>query len=1333
MTDEMDDTFNTIHSDNELITVNPLCTVIVKKFLNNENNPSILNLIVDDIIYVLSMSNPQWWDGIIVDPIGNITRGWFPPSFTKIINWSSNLDQLQLEQLEKIKFDEIQKRQQQHHQTSVSTLKNEFNHFESKNNSIASSSISGVSSLQQPITPVKQLQQPQPQPQHTEFHTSSFHLTTQEEIDLYFQPSNSSSQPNFNFIPIWIPQITQDDELLYYNPTLNIYSKDLPLINSEYIDPNTKLEYLDVSKINGVETIPLSYKEMSSNQGSERNFNDSQQQQQQQQQQQHQQLNTAQQPQQPHIPILNRDTIVEYMRNNESSLIYNPNLFYYDPSDLTNWNELNSSFVFLMNMSIDALFKNSKQLFMAHLNSLSTLTVLYQLISKLLIKDLIENQVDNQVKKLLQKTTSSLIQFTINGNLHLTGKKDAPNYLGGLMNDSSADDENSNESESTTSFEERGRSYSENNSIYLKQAERDGAKLIKRTIDLFKIFTNLKLISGLNPMLLPLTYPRFFKNKFNAGNFTNQFDDIDNLNEADLFIDGQNNKSNILLDDEVIGNLNKYQLKTNKILEDVLQVLITPSPKDIQMETFLEERNLNILTLVFNCVPSINKFIDIIESIDFTIFIMINKLSKNSNKDRNLTLVDDLNINNDDEIQDLKNQQFYEATSKSINPLLIEFLTLKQKIHSIFSELIIDSQNLTVDDPEVFKGLKEEQVIYNKEHEQLKSEQFAKIISLKIEEYDYQQLNEGLYLYDSSLKLRSTITKIFELFSLIILSTNQLKEERQSILNYCSRLMNSDFNIASLFIAERHNTMVSSLSQSEYYFERKKSDVDDELNEIPWFLDIEDDEKSMLYDSNGLKGGSIEGIIAKLVNPLNKLDLDFENSVLMFFTTFMTPLELLNKLTSKFNISIPEALSYEEYGIWLSKKLQPQQSKIIEIFKKLFSTYWHVNYSSMEFKQGWEDFTNDNIILDDELIQLGFHVIDITTQEEYFKEFGDGNPQPIKHNERPPIPLALGKNLMNIKKIRLKEIDSMELARQITLIQFELFNKINKMELMSRSYNFNKIFNKKDSISSKNISNFIENCNLLTHFTIFMILKQKDLNNRADLIKYFIIVSEKLIKLKNFSSMTAIISGLGSTSISRLKKTWELIPRHLMTNFNKMDNLMSIGKNYGEYRSILKFIDEENEPCLPFLGMYLSDLRFLTDGNSDNLQNNKKLINISKRINIYKSIKEVIKFNSKNYNFEKIDEIWLYLKNIWEILPNDEKLYEISLKLEPRVSLLKQQSNLVDVPNNRISTVTQHHDNISHISHNKRSVVSTVASIASNAGNSVASPYMPPQQQQKKK
>ncbi|CAG8588934.1 10173_t:CDS:2 [Funneliformis caledonium] len=56
---------------------------------------------------------------------------------------------------------------------------------------------------------------------------------------------------------------------------------------------------------------------------------------------------------------------------------------------------------------------------------------------------------------------------------------------------------------------------------------------------------------------------------------------------------------------------------------------------------------------------------------------------------------------------------------------------------------------------------------------------------------------------------------------------------------------------------------------------------------------------------------------------------------------------------------------------------------------------------------------------------------------------------------------------------------------------------------------------------------------------------------------------------------------------------------------------MNLTKNFAEYRDILHNI---NPPCIPFFGLYLTDLTFIEDENPNYLKNSNKLINFAKRM-----------------------------------------------------------------------------------------------------------------------
>lgn len=63
--------------------------------------------------------------------------------------------------------------------------------------------------------------------------------------------------------------------------------------------------------------------------------------------------------------------------------------------------------------------------------------------------------------------------------------------------------------------------------------------------------------------------------------------------------------------------------------------------------------------------------------------------------------------------------------------------------------------------------------------------------------------------------------------------------------------------------------------------------------------------------------------------------------------------------------------------------------------------------------------------------------------------------------------------------------------------------------------------------------------------------------------------------------MVAIVAGLNTPPIRRLKRTWEQVPARFMTLLSTCETTMDTNKNFGNYRTILAQIIP---PCVPFIG-----------------------------------------------------------------------------------------------------------------------------------------------------
>lgn len=95
-----------------------------------------------------------------------------------------------------------------------------------------------------------------------------------------------------------------------------------------------------------------------------------------------------------------------------------------------------------------------------------------------------------------------------------------------------------------------------------------------------------------------------------------------------------------------------------------------------------------------------------------------------------------------------------------------------------------------------------------------------------------------------------------------------------------------------------------------------------------------------------------------------------------------------------------------------------------------------------------------------------------------------------------------------------------------------------------------------------------------------------------------------------------------------------------------------------------------NPPCVPYLGMYLTDLTFIEDGNSDKMKGG--LHNFVKRRYYANVLQEIQQYQQMRYQFEIDAPHHEYLTRCMSQaladLPEENVAYDLSLKVEPRNS-----------------------------------------------------------------
>lgn len=260
--------------------------------------------------------------------------------------------------------------------------------------------------------------------------------------------------------------------------------------------------------------------------------------------------------------------------------------------------------------------------------------------------------------------------------------------------------------------------------------------------------------------------------------------------------------------------------------------------------------------------------------------------------------------------------------------------------------------------------------------------------------------------------------------------------------------------------------------------------------------------------------------------------------------------------------------------------------------------------------------------------------------------------QPPPASIMPKKPAAAG----GYAAYELLDVDPVELARQLTLIDYDLFGQIRPAELLNQSWNKPKLKHR-----SPHVLEMIQRFNTLSKWLCSQILKCESIKERTKVMQHVIHLGRNLLELNNFNSFNAILSAMQNSAVHRLSHTKEACGSKFTKLLDAWTTLMSPRQNSANYKAALA---AAAAPAIPYLGLYLSQLTFIEEGNPPRLHG---LINFKKCRLISKVIVNLLQYQvGKRYNFVPLDSIRDMLSTL-TASETDDELYELSLKREPRM------------------------------------------------------------------
>uniref|UniRef100_A0A336LKX5 CRK SH3-binding GNRP n=1 Tax=Culicoides sonorensis TaxID=179676 RepID=A0A336LKX5_CULSO len=375
-------------------------------------------------------------------------------------------------------------------------------------------------------------------------------------------------------------------------------------------------------------------------------------------------------------------------------------------------------------------------------------------------------------------------------------------------------------------------------------------------------------------------------------------------------------------------------------------------------------------------------------------------------------------------------------------------------------------------------------------------------------------------------------------------------------------------------------------------------------------------------DGPEVKGGHMDALIIYATKKDKSSDA-YGEAFLTTFRTFISPKELLEKLTYR-------------YHYFAQQKQDPKQRAAKEAFSLLVRvvsdlTMPDLTISLLESLTSFEQ----QLICDGHLTMTRALRVKIIEKIKLFKSKSTSN-------------LLLTAKAITTALPTLLDLKSVEIAEQMTLLDAELFQKIEIPEVLIWAQ-------EQCEERSPNLTLFTEHFNKMSYWARSVILKQEDAKDREKHVIKFIKIMKHLRKINNYNSYLAILSALDSAPIRRLE--WH---KTITEGLKEYCALIDSSSSFRAYRQALA---ETNPPCIPYIGLVLQDLTFVHIGNSDLLPDGS--INFMKRWQQYNIVVNMKRFRTGSYSFKKNERIIAYFGNFEDYLDEDA-MWQISETIKPR-------------------------------------------------------------------
>ncbi|KAI4719277.1 ras GEF [Aureobasidium sp. EXF-10727] len=405
----------------------------------------------------------------------------------------------------------------------------------------------------------------------------------------------------------------------------------------------------------------------------------------------------------------------------------------------------------------------------------------------------------------------------------------------------------------------------------------------------------------------------------------------------------------------------------------------------------------------------------------------------------------------------------------------------------------------------------------------------------------------------------------------------------------------------------------------------------------------------LLYNKDGqVVGGSLAALVEKLTSQHGPPEPEYNTAFLLTFRLFTNAVELTQALITRYEYagdcnadSSPARLRvYNFFKTWLeSHYLAESDAPALEIIHR-----FAVDRLSVQFSGPGKRLA--------ELTKIASQIEATSVTNQLVSAIGktcvalgsDYEKTIIPHANINKEQLYLLTGAFPTRKLTLLDLDAVEIARQITILESKRFCAILPHELLGLEWT-------KKNGQAENVLAMSKFSTSLTNLVVDTILGADQIKRRVAVLKHWIKIAKQCLDIDNYSALMAIACSLTTSAITRLRQTWDQLPPKTNAVFEEIKEVVEVSRNYAALRQRLQ---TPKAPCLPFVGMYLTDLTFVDAGNSntrplpsdgDDGSEMKMVINFDKHMRSARVVSHLQRYQVP-YRLQHIREIqdWLEIQ-----------------------------------------------------------------------------------------